>query len=1014
VTFLRAGIQKLLRNLAPPPRLYAVLALCTLALALALLAGGFARAHAQGVVYGNVIEAGSERPIDAAIVHIAGTNRSVLTDASGHFSFSGISAADVKLEIQRIGYLSKTQLATTTRAVSIELAPSAVALDEVVVTGTAGATRARAIGNAVSRTAIAEAIKLAPAVDLQQVLVTRVAGLVILPMQGMVGTGGVTRIRGVSSLFLSNEPLVYIDGVRVDNNAHAGPSVRGGRQVVRINDLPPEDIESVEVIKGPAAATLYGTEASRGVIQVLTQRGAQGPPRFSMSVKYGANWLANPGGRFPWVFGRNPVTGGIDSVNLYMRERSQGRPIFTTGHPSTLEANVSGGTPNVRYFASANFDLEEGTLDYNWRKRVSARANLTVVPNDKLEIQSNFGVVRNRVRLAQAAELWDIAAQLNLGSPLYLDTPLRGFYRATPETVALVDSRSYTDRAITSMQLKHRPRAWLEHRLISGADIGDETNSILFPSDAAAGNGPFGALSAGDKTVERLHQTFVSLDYSASATSSIGSRLKLVSSLGTQYSGKRAEVVRAHGSKFPVGVSAVAGAALTDASEDAVENRTVGAYAQQQLSWNDRVTLTGALRADDNSAFGPNFDFVTYPKLSAAWVINEEPFWRGALAHIDALKLRAAWGAAGRQPDQFAALRSYQPITTGGNFALTPQNLGNPDVRPERSTELELGFDAGLFSDRIATQFTYFSQRTRDALVPRLLAPSSGFPGNQLVNAGTVRNRGFELSLDARVINRAPLAWDLGFIIATNDSRIETLGGLPPLQMSAAGAIRAEGQWHIAGYPIGSYFLPQVVSASLDPNGNLTNVLCADSTPDLPAVQCASAPRLYAGRSVPSWDVNVRTSISLRRNIRLSAAAEIRGGNKIWYQNATFAHRQVGNTRAIVMQNDPVFLAYDALAVAGVTGANVRQGLIDGGFAKLREISLSYTMPRAWAARLGASAASITVVGRNPGMLWQQQKEVYGVIVGDPETRSDSDLGATIISQLPHYAQMMTAVRLSF
>src|SRR5690606_33234994 len=156
----------------------------------------------------------------------------------------------------------------------------------------------------------------------------------------------------------------------------------------------------------------------------------------------------------------------------------------------------------------------------------------------------------------------------------------------------------------------------------------------------------------------------------------------------------------------------------------------VGVFVQQQFAWRERLFLTAAIRGDDNSAFGENFDFVTYPKFSATWVLSDEPFWNFGL--VDALKLRAAYGASGKQPDAFAAVRTFAPRpAAGGSAAVTPQSIGNPDLGPERGTELELGFDAGLLDGRLSANLTYFRNKTTDAILLRETAPSFGFPGAQ-------------------------------------------------------------------------------------------------------------------------------------------------------------------------------------------------------------------------------------------------------------------------------------------
>src|SRR5207253_7371469 len=270
------------------------------------------------------------------------------------------------------------------------------------------------------------------------------------------------------------------------------------------------------------------------------------------------------------------------------------------------------------------------------------------------------------------------------------------------------------------------------------------------------------------------------------------------------------------------------GAATTSGSEDVLENKSAGVFVQEQLGINNRLFLTGALRADDNSAFGANFKFVTYPKLSASWVVNEEPFWKrnGALS---TLKLRAAWGQAGQQPDAFAAQQSYAP--TSGNAGvptLTPQNLGNPDLKPERGEELEVGLDAGLFHDESTLSFTYYNNYTKDAIVPRTIKPSLGYPGTQLVNLGEVRNWGYEVQLDSRLFESQRFAGTLGFGFSYNNNRVLDLGGVPLVQYARGTAIPQVQQDRV-GYPIGSYFRVLLVSAQLDAKKNPINLLCKGS-----------------------------------------------------------------------------------------------------------------------------------------------------------------------------------------
>src|SRR5207244_6876334 len=248
--------------------------------------------------------------------------------------------------------------------------------------------------------------------------------------------------------------------------------------------------------------------------------------------------------------------------------------------------------------------------------------------------------------------------------------------------------------------------------------------------------------------------------------------------IGAQYFQPRVDTVGMQGTQFTApGVQTGISTASTFGSQDFIDNKTIGLFAQQQFGLKDRLFLTGAVRIDNNSAFGDNFDLATYPKVSGTWVVSEEPFWR--LRFINALKLRAAYGASGEQPQSFAALRTYAP-STGPNDdpTVTPQFVGNASLKPERGEELEFGFEAGLFN-RIGIDFTVFSKQTKDAILLRGTPPSGGFPGEQFVNIGQVSNKGIELQVNAQPVATHKVSWDRGASVATASNYIEDLQGVP-------------------------------------------------------------------------------------------------------------------------------------------------------------------------------------------------------------------------------------------
>jgi TonB-dependent SusC/RagA subfamily outer membrane receptor len=293
----------------------------------------------EGSLRGVVEADRSLRPLSGALVEVVGTTRSMLTDANGRFQFVGLAGTEVTLRVSTLGYRSVERVVRVgDMNVRISLAESAIELDQIVVTGTAGGTQRRAIGNVVTQVRAAETVDLAAVTNVQSLLNARAPSVIITPGTGMVGSGSQIRIRGSNSFSLTNAPLLVVDGVRADNAQSTGPSVQAFSSSVisRINDFNPEDIESIEIIKGPAAATLYGTEASNGVIHIITKRGREGRGAWNLTVRQGANWFMNAESRVPTNYWRNPTTNQIESLNLVTSEKARGTPLFRTGPAAEL------------------------------------------------------------------------------------------------------------------------------------------------------------------------------------------------------------------------------------------------------------------------------------------------------------------------------------------------------------------------------------------------------------------------------------------------------------------------------------------------------------------------------------------------------------------------------------------------------------------------------------------------------------------------------------------------------
>jgi len=356
---------------------------------------------------------------------------------NGRYSVLTSSIGLVTVRVRAVGYALDqrrlTLVAGGSFTANFQLIERTAQLDQIVVTGTAGVTQRRAIGNVVNTVNAGAVLANAPARSVEQLLGARTPGLIVLPSTGQVGTGAQLRVRGASSLSLSNDPLVFIDGIRMDASTARGPGQRGGAGASRLNDINPNDIESIEVIKGPAASTLYGTEASNGVIQIITKRGKAGRPKFDFTSRQGGNWLANPEGRAGVLWGRNPA-GELFNVNLYQYERENGAgAIFNTGRNQGYNANLSGGTDASRYFLSTSYDDDVGIVPWNYDKKFTGRVNADIAAGSTLRLQGSIGYVRARTRLAQPAIDVDPFSQVVWGNPLTLTSNRRAFRHHHPK-----------------------------------------------------------------------------------------------------------------------------------------------------------------------------------------------------------------------------------------------------------------------------------------------------------------------------------------------------------------------------------------------------------------------------------------------------------------------------------------------------------------------------------------------------------------------------------------------------
>lgn len=969
----RACASSLIRTLAAA----AVLALIRPVSPLSALS-----AQEAGTIAGTVSAAGTQEPLAGAQIVLVGTTQGATSDERGRFRLTGLTGAvgtQVSLDVRRIGYReTRIQARVGDTNLGVQLAVNPASLDAVVVTGTPGATEKRALGNAISTVNAAEVTQIAPVSNMQQLLNGRAPGVVIMPTSGAVGTGSQVRVRGLASFSLGNNPLLYVDGVRVNNDAVSGPANQSfSSSISRLNDFNPEDIESIEVLKGPSAATLYGTEASNGVINIITKKGTTGAPRWNLVVRQGVNYLQNWRTRFPTNYGPTAGTGPIVALNMDSLIAGNKGDLFRNGRHQETELSVSGGTQTFNYYASGNLLDSQGAEATNNVRKYSGRLNLGVTPSPKFRVSADMGYITGPTYLSAEAGFGGRVWTTLLATPKTYGTSQHGFYSSLPwQYDEVYKMWQDLDRFTGNVRFEHQPTTWFQHRVTLGLDRTTEGNNYYQPRiDSLTTVPSIGSDALGYRELDQVTTTYRSVDYAASATWNANTSARFVTSAGAQYYHTLGDTLEGWGSVFPTpGLSAIF-ATTTDKGQygNSAEFATLGYYGQEQFSWRDQLFLTAALRWDKSSAFGANVNHVIYPKYSASWVLSDLGFWRGhsLLERVNSFRLRAAYGEAGKAPGTYDALRTFGPASGPGDApAVTPQSLGNPNLGPELGKEYELGFDAGALDDRLGLEVTYYHKKTTDAILFRQLAPSVGIPSNQPqpFNAGGILNKGWELALHGAAYRGENVTWDLNASLSTNDNKVLSL--FPGTNfVTQATYSNAPSVRHEVGYAAYAFFGPRVVAATLDPTGKaiLSSVLCDNGSGGTTACYNGSgalvAPSVYLGRSVPTYEGSFSTTLSFLRDFRIYTQIDYSGGNK----------KIDGNTRVRCFffggrcKENFMPLEADPVRVAQVqsNGRLTNMLVDDAGFAKWRELTLAYNIPDRFVRVANVSRASISVSGRN-------------------------------------------------
>jgi len=915
----------------------------------------------EGSITGTVREAKTGDPLAGVNVALVGTNRGASTDAEGKYSIENIPDGTYTVRASYISYESVTktvEISGGSTTLNFNMRSSIQNLDELVVTAT-GVQRKVELGNTISRINAVDQVETRPINDVSGLLQGQAAGVQIIGSSGSTGMGTRIRIRGSNSASLSNEPVIYVDGVRVNNDPNSISFETGGQAPSRLSDISPEDIETIEVIKGPSAATLYGSVAANGVIRITTKKGQAGEPRWSAYTETG---LVNDVTTYPQNFrsldaSGNPCfnfeasEGGCSqsTLNAFQPLNDPGTSPFRTGQQYGAGLSVSGGTEALTYFISGNYDNNEGVLPVNNLRKGSLRGNFGAQVTDNLKVNLNTGYTNSNLQLP-------LSGSYSIGMLIQgLDgqaTPdvNGGWGEFTPAEIFTVDSRQQINRFTTGLEADWAPINNLNIKLSGGLDYTSRWDNQFFPTGRAP---DFLDFRQGARFSNRFDEFSYTVDAIGTYNGELSEQFTSRTSVGFQYLQDLTRGTLATGRQLVAGSSSIAGAAITTSTEQVTDQRTVGVFIQERVGFNDKLFVTGAVRADRGSAFGAQFDAVFYPKVSASWLISEESFFTPG-SWLSSFRLRGAWGDSGVQPGNNDALRFFTPVasTVDGQSVtgVTFGGVGNSNLKPERSRELEVGFDATLFSERIAIESTYFNKQTQDALIFRQLPLSLGAGQGRFENLGSVSNTGFELAFNTRVIQTENTYFDFDVVGSFINNELKELGqGIEPIIITGV-------QRHVEGYPLGGYWDEEYTFS--DTNGD--GLIGRDE------VQIGEE-AVFLGSPFADTDFTFTGTVGLFRNrVVARALMNFRGGRSLY--NFTEAWRNGNNTTQAL--NDPnASLENQARAVASKFFENESGYIEDASFWRLREVSLTFNAPQKWLSSLGVSRTSLTLSGANLG-LW--------------------------------------------
>ena len=917
-------------------------------------------------------------PLPGANILIEGTDIGTTVGTDGtyelHVPDQFLDGETASLMVRFVSYQTTSETINLQEGVleiDFELQSDHLQLDEVIVTGQGGTTERRQLTSSVS-TISSDQIGETVSSSIDELLQGQIAGASIRAQSAQPGQAGLMNFRGITSFTGSQTPVIYIDGVRVDTQTGMGFDI-GGEQSSALSDILTSDIERVEVTKGGAASTLYGSEAASGVIQIFTERGRPGTPQLQFNTQVGIDqpedkYILDAEFAYPDL-----VEAGEENPNFVRDE------FLRTGLFQNHQLGISGGTDEATYNVSGRVQNSDGVQPRNNHALYNLRGGLQTLIAERFTAdfsgsytRSNFNRIFSGTAIADPLTALEVGDALAFSGQDNLDDALDVFTRPRIE--------ESVDRFTLSSTFNYNPSANFSNQVILGVDHRGNEQRIFEPLEFP--------ITTDIGRVDRFNRDYTtySLEYRGNLHHTITDWLTSDLSFGIQGFRELESQIWSTGRNFTLpGVEDFGAAADITSNESREQIFSGGLYLQDRLGFYDRTFVELGVRLDGNSAFGVDVGLQAYPKFGLAYNISDLSGWEDLFGTVwSNMRLHAAYGQTGQFPDAFARERTLTAIPFRGESAPRFDNPGDDELGPERTETFEAGFDAAFLQDRISLDLTGYYARTYDAILNVAEQPVTGLT-NQYRNVGEMENYGIEIEWNAQLMDYPNFRWSIGGNFHTFTNEVVDIGTLEPFTMGPGGHQRIE-----EGRPIGEYYVTHTFDSSGDGHHD-------------------SSERRYTGTTpYPTLDGSVNTRFNLFGSITVSALADWATGHEVMDWGAQWAQFNGLNRVEFPIQYDA-----DGNELGEFDYPDTIVSIMEpGDYLKIRNISVNYSMPASLINDLGISSANLTFAIRN-AVIFSKTDLV------DPELSGvagagDLQLGGVTSITLPAPRQFRLGLELTF